>query len=211
AAIFNEEGSVLVSVDGLLPLVKIGDNEEFQQLSLEDDVFHSIYQLTNEWETVNQWLPHVEEAQKMQNKRKVSRSTIFIESFMINARQLADSLNIPLVESGILYDQILFTGYESSSTEKQQALGKINLDNEDSMYDYTQPQTLLSQQKEESGQILFVVKQIKSHEGINSDSSNTINIINRNKCKGIIENFQKLGFRFADPRLIAPIMAQKVG
>ncbi|RIB08387.1 hypothetical protein C2G38_2006304 [Gigaspora rosea] len=205
AAIYNEEGMVLVSIEGLLPLVTIGDNEEFNQLSLDDDVFHSIYQLTNEWDAVNQWLPHVEEAQKMQNKRKISRSTIFIESFMLNARQLADSLNIPLVDSGVLYDQILFTGSEPSSAEKQQALEKINLNNEDlhtistsstysSMYD--QPQSL---QKDGKGQILFIVKQFKSSE------------YNKYKDKWIIENFLKLGFRFADPRLIAPIMAQKVG
>lgn len=203
-AIYNEEGMVLVSIEGLLPLVTIGDNEEFNQLSLDDDVFHSIYQLTNEWDAVNQWLPHVQEAQKMQNKRKISRSTIFIESFMMNARQLADSLNIPLIDSGVLYDQILFTGSEPSA-EKQQPLDKINLNNEDlhtistsstysSMYD--QPQTL---QKEGKGQILFIVKQVKSSE------------YNKFKDKWIIDNFLKLGFRFADPRLIAPIMAQKVG
>ncbi|CAG8648723.1 19614_t:CDS:2, partial [Racocetra persica] len=217
AAIYNEEGMVLVSVEGLLPLVKIGDNEEFHQLSLEDEIFHSIYQLSNEWETVNQCLPHSDEI-KVQNKRKPSRSTMFIESFMLNARQLSDSLNIPLAESGVLYDQILFTGYESSSTEKHLALEKINLNNDvhttstsstfSSLCDYSQQQTLTSQQYK--GQILFIVKQIKPFDKY-SNNNTEFACRNKNRDKGIIENFQKLGFRFANPRLIAPIMAQKVG
>ncbi|CAG8555845.1 14844_t:CDS:2 [Cetraspora pellucida] len=240
AAIYNEEGMVLVSVEGLLPLIKIGDNEEFHQLSLEDEIFHSIYQISNDWETVNKCLPYSDET-KLQPKRKTSRSTIFIESFMLNARQLANSLNIPFAESGTLYDQILFTGCDSSSAKEHLSLEKTNLNNNthdihdihimstsstthdihtmstsstfSSMYDCSQPQTLMPQSNKGKGQILFIVKQIKSSENIAKSSNNNSECSYRNKSrdKGIVENFQKLGFRFASPRFIAPIMAQKVG
>ncbi|CAG8565548.1 10659_t:CDS:2, partial [Scutellospora calospora] len=188
--------------------------------SLDDDVFHLIYQLTSEWEAVDKCLPHIMDTQQMQNKRKITRSESFICSFIINARQLADSLNIPLIESGMLYDQILFTGCESSADENK-PIEKINLNKEDtciisttstisSMHDRSQSPTTLSQNSQGKGQMLFIVKQIKSFSKSSNNNEEAI-YCTKTRDKGIIETFQKLGFRFADPRLIAPIMAQNVG
>ncbi|CAJ0901879.1 11280_t:CDS:2, partial [Entrophospora sp. SA101] len=118
AAIYNENGWILVSNDGFIPIKKI--TNEYSQDNLEDEftsfhpVFQWIYRVSHDWKSIENWLPYIERhllSKKKPISRRIPYSVLFREMFALSAKQLYDSLSIPLSESGTLYDHILNTGH----------------------------------------------------------------------------------------------------
>ncbi|CAG8467762.1 9064_t:CDS:2, partial [Diversispora eburnea] len=143
--IYDEKGMILVTNEGYLPYRKI-TNDNYQQ-KLEEEfttynlVFHWIYRLTHDWESIKKWLSFIEiYIQKFMSPSNIKPSSpmiIFFTSFITqlftnsipysiqfrgmfihHAKLLSESLNISLEESGILYDRIIDTGIFKNVNEK---------------------------------------------------------------------------------------------
>ncbi|KAG9293261.1 hypothetical protein G9A89_010632 [Geosiphon pyriformis] len=200
-AIYNTEGLILVSHEGTIPFRKI-TNEYYQQ-SLDDEftVYHPIFQwlfrLTHEWESLKQWLPSIEKhldsfdnPESFTATFKVPYTTLFREMFIVNAKKLAESLGIPLEESGVLFDNILNTGHMENGSSLSSISSNIRQSDETGLYP-VRNRHMYNDEFLGKGQMLFLVQKIKD----DSDAA---------------EQFQRLGYRFVEPQLVAPLMAANI-
>ncbi|KAK6857154.1 hypothetical protein PG995_007341 [Apiospora arundinis] len=140
AAVFDRQGRILVSPDGLLPSEKITD--AFPQKTHDDvfttahPLFHWMYRASRDWSSVSSLLPWMSDhitnlprstsssgrdrgdrsAVKMyeENGQLVgSYVTIFRELFCLAAASLAGKMSEDVANAGTLWDEIFHTGVES--------------------------------------------------------------------------------------------------
>ncbi|CAG8435353.1 7390_t:CDS:2 [Ambispora gerdemannii] len=197
-AIYNGKGSILVSNEGFIPFRKI--TNEYSQQNLEDEftishpIFQWLYRLTHDWKSIEQWLPtidrHIEAIDNHEtNIGKVPYPILFREQFIINAKHLAESLELPLEQSGILYDNILNTG----NLEYSPQLSFVSSKNSDISFNLDKSDEIkLNKRADEflgKGQMLFLVQKV---------------------TEGGEDHFHRLGYRFVEPHLVAPLMAANI-
>jgi hypothetical protein len=216
AAIFDKDGKLMVTPEGLLPSQKITNsfNERvsahfdnvftFRLTTLQsfDDVFgiaHPvflwIFRTTRNWEAIKAFVPsmrrHINNisvlggSQSSTSEPTMAKGTtddysiIFRELFCVAAADLAEQLNQPLENVGILFDEILSTGQSSKFNAKgHKATPSSSADMEQEGLD---PQVF------GRGQLLFVTRRASQREA---------------------ENFQNAGFRFAWIHNVVDILAR---
>ncbi|KAK4954037.1 hypothetical protein LTR66_013619 [Elasticomyces elasticus] len=137
-AVFDPEGKIMVTHEGLLPCAKI--TKQYNQRSFDYEfntahpAFQWIFRITHNWAGVSDLIPGMKSHLRSQitgkdNSRPSSPassiyedetytdySVIFRESFCVAAAELAESLHEPLGDLGILYDTILETGTLKATT-----------------------------------------------------------------------------------------------
>lgn len=132
AAVFDKNGRVLVSPDGLLPSEKITDSflEKTPQdsFTVAHPLFHWMFQASRNWSSITSiivgisrhlaHLPRVGRDNSRGSIKLISEhgelienyNIIFRELFCVAAAGLADRMKTPLASVGILWDEILPTG-----------------------------------------------------------------------------------------------------
>ncbi|KAK4225311.1 hypothetical protein QBC38DRAFT_268225 [Podospora fimiseda] len=156
AAVFDSQGRILVTTDGLLPseeitskFVQKGQNDVF---STAHPLFHWVFRASHNWASVNVLLNKMKQhlADLPHYKRGVRAGislidedghvidgydVVFRELFCLAAASLADRLNENLTDAGVLWDEILATGgpqdshsMSSGSTRDTQAIMQNSLD-----------------------------------------------------------------------------------
>ncbi|GAO48507.1 hypothetical protein SAICODRAFT_92499 [Saitoella complicata NRRL Y-17804] len=126
SAIFDHEGRVMVTTDGMFPNREITD--QFHEKSLDDNfdtshpVFHWIYRTSFNWKSIRDLLPGMKKHIRLvQKDDTLDYSILFREMFCSAAQSLADSLHEPLEELGALYDCIVQTGVKRSGKSDKNA------------------------------------------------------------------------------------------
>lgn len=212
AAVFDKQGRILVSPDGLLPSEKITD--AFPQKSHDDvfttahPLFHWMYRASRDWSSVSSLLPWMSDhitnlprhgrdrsAVKMyeENGQLVgSHATIFRELFCLAASSLAGKMSEDVTNAGTLWDEIFHTGAESSpfypapSTSDMASKGPTpgNYSTEDA----SDLEKGLGHRHDSYGQgcIMFLVRHVES------DSA--------------VAKLEAAGFRFADTHRVVDII-----
>ncbi|CAJ0834391.1 923_t:CDS:2 [Entrophospora sp. SA101] len=191
AAIYNENGWILVSNDGFIPIKKI--TNEYSQDPIS---------------------------------RRIPYSVLFREMFALSAKQLYDSLSIPLSESGTLYDHILNTGHLknqptdcsssiiTSTSGKQDNIGSNIIKIVNNSKNYLKSMFIKNNN--------IIINNIKLQERRNDDDTKKKNDFDVPplcispsapsfpSSSSTEEHFHKLGYRFTDPRLIARLMSEQI-
>nr|CAG8589006.1 4652_t:CDS:10 [Entrophospora candida] len=237
AAIYNENGWILVSNDGFIPIKKI--TNEYSQDNLEDEftsfhpVFQWIYRVSHDWKSIENWLPYIERhllSKKKPVSRRVPYSILFREMFALSAKQLYDSLSIPLSESGTLYDHILNTGHlkkqptDCSSSVITSTSGKQDNISSNIIKIVNDSKNYLKSMFIKNNNI--IINNIKLQERRNDDDTKKQNNFGKDvpplcispstpsfpssSSSSTEEHFHKLGYRFTDPRLIARLMSEQI-
>ncbi|CZR59585.1 uncharacterized protein PAC_09479 [Phialocephala subalpina] len=206
AAVFDHEGKILVSPEGLLPTRKITNT--WLERSLDDvfstshPVFLWIFRTTRNWSGVTNLLPgmrgHVQQAGikgrlgswtegNLLNDEGVpidDYSLVFRELFCVAAADLASDLNQPLEKVGILYDEIVSTGNPPKDKKSKAKPSEITVAS--SLQDVERDGAAGPLGK---GQLLFLVNRVGRREA---------------------EHLLAAGFRFANPVFVVPIIAQSL-
>ncbi|QSL65011.1 hypothetical protein MERGE_002315 [Pneumocystis wakefieldiae] len=125
-AIFDNEGKLLVTIDGMLISHEITDTYHERSLNDEFDVdhhiFYWIYKVSRSWKSVMNLVPIMKEHVKLSypcNNEQIDYSLIFKERFIVTATRLAELLHEPLSQVGILYDGIMKTGQKKRRRSKR--------------------------------------------------------------------------------------------
>lgn len=133
-AVFDEDGKILVTTEGVLPAHEITDKYNAANFSESFDtahsVFHWIFRVSFNWSSVADLVPRMKlhiskvngEIEEMSRPASSASSAVydptsftdytvvFREQFCIAASNLAAALHIPLEKIGVLYDKIIETG-----------------------------------------------------------------------------------------------------
>ncbi|KAH8685526.1 hypothetical protein BGZ60DRAFT_522818 [Tricladium varicosporioides] len=208
-AVFDKEGKLLVTPEGLLPNRKI--TNQYLEKSF-NDVFNAshpsflwMYRTTYYWAGVSSLVPamktHLTRAglthHHLRSKSQANLlneegtpiedySVIFRELFCLAAWEIANSFKIPMDDLGILYDEIVTTGNKS---RKGAAGGRKSI--------FTATSTVADERKTKKtkdsdvpmmgkGQLLFLVNRVERKEA---------------------EQLQTAGYRFAPTESVIPILA----
>ncbi|KAL1920757.1 uncharacterized protein VTP21DRAFT_11392 [Calcarisporiella thermophila] len=184
---FDEMGRILVYNHGMIPVHTI-ENEFYKmghdaELSPGHSLFRRLFRLTWSWREFSRGLEG-EEMESLKNLKP--RDKTFVERFHQASQRLAHDLGVPLEEVGILYDQMITTGYIESSSKSPNNKKFFRLSFNSTQQQENQPQTfeLLGR-----GQMLFLVRRLSTAQRHGQ------------------EHFASRGFRFGPPA----IMARHVG
>ncbi|EME44484.1 hypothetical protein DOTSEDRAFT_88624 [Dothistroma septosporum NZE10] len=132
-AIFDPAGRILVTTEGALPSREITDKYHHRTFDEEFDTSHPVFQwifrVTHNWTGVGGLIPKMRShlnAQKVSELGECPSSSqassiydigtysnyelLFEERFCTAAASIAVSLNVPIEQLGVLYDQIIQTG-----------------------------------------------------------------------------------------------------
>ncbi|KAI9761624.1 MAG: hypothetical protein M1840_001740 [Geoglossum simile] len=197
-AIFDVQGRLMVSPDGLVPSQKI--TRAYLEQSFNDvfcashPVFLWIYRTSRNWNSVVDLVPgmkkHIRSLTAAKSSRQESQSSlhsydptsyshgiaedsaaVFRELFCISASALAAQIDEPLENIGVLYDEILSTGVTKPNTKDVET-------------GLSAPGTSFGR-----GQLLFVVRQANTAEAADLQAS---------------------GYRFAEVQNVIDIMARSM-
>ncbi|KAK8024359.1 hypothetical protein PG993_012425 [Apiospora rasikravindrae] len=212
AAVFDKQGRILVSPDGLLPSEKITD--AFPQKSHDDvfttahPLFHWMYRASRDWSSISSLLPWMSDhianlprygrdrsAVKMyeENGQLVgSYVTIFRELFCLAASSLAGKMSEDVANAGTLWDEIFHTGNESKPTIPASCTLDVTMEGSNPEHSIPDEPSRLEQglghRHDSYGQgcIMFLVRHVES------DSA--------------VAKLEAAGFRFADTHRVADII-----
>ncbi|KAK8073531.1 hypothetical protein PG994_004430 [Apiospora phragmitis] len=212
AAVFDRQGRILVSPDGLLPSEKITD--AFPQKSHDDvfttahPLFHWMYRASRDWSSVSSLLPWMSDHITNLPRRGRDRSavkmyeengqlvgnyvTIFRELFCLAASSLAGKMSEDVTNAGTLWDEIFHTGTESRPANPATSTFDVTLKEHkrgDSISDdSSRLEQGLGHRHDFYGQgcIMFLVRHAKS------DSA--------------VAKLEAAGFRFADTHRVVDII-----
>ncbi|KAK1812260.1 hypothetical protein LTR12_013349 [Friedmanniomyces endolithicus] len=133
-AMFDPDGRILVTTEGVLPAREITDKYQHRTFSEDFDTAHPVFQwifrVTRYWPSVSDQIPHMKghlaahNADSDEDSKPVSSassaqydpdtysdySIIFRERFCCAAATLAAAMNLPTERIGVLYDKIIDTG-----------------------------------------------------------------------------------------------------
>ncbi|KAK4575291.1 hypothetical protein LTR86_001144 [Recurvomyces mirabilis] len=133
-AMFDPDGRILVTTEGVLPAREITDKYQHRTFSEDFDtahpVFQWIYRVTRSWTTVSELIPQMKNhlaahsVDSEEDSKPISSSSsahydpealsdysiIFREQFCCAAASLAAAMHIPTERIGVLYDKIIETG-----------------------------------------------------------------------------------------------------
>ncbi|KTW28669.1 uncharacterized protein T551_02519 [Pneumocystis jirovecii RU7] len=126
-AIFDPDGKMLVTIDGMFISHEITDTYHERSLNDEFDIDHPvfcwIYKVSRSWKSVMDLVPIIKEHFKISNpsdNQNIDYSLIFKERFIVAAIRLAELLHESLDQIGVLYDGIMKTGQKKERTTKQE-------------------------------------------------------------------------------------------
>ncbi|KAI9688438.1 MAG: hypothetical protein M1822_001387 [Bathelium mastoideum] len=175
-AMFDSEGRLMVTQEGLLPTKKI--TNKFNQRSFGDEfnvahpAFHWVYRVTYNWSGVVDLIPRMRRnlryhsdglkdarpssshASTWEHEGQLDYSLLFRESFCVAAADLAQEIQVPVWDLGVLYDDIMTTG--TISPDGRPRLTLKNNSRPD--LELGVPMTF------GKGQLLFVVRQVSKVE-----------------------------------------------
>ncbi|KAH6721072.1 hypothetical protein BKA61DRAFT_504742 [Leptodontidium sp. MPI-SDFR-AT-0119] len=206
SAIFDVHGRLLVTPEGYLPNQKVTTSHI--EWSLDDTfavshpVFQWIFRTTRNWSSIHSLLPGMRNHLYNDSTQRASRaslkaevnlgsgdgespddySIILRELFCIAAADLAEQLNEPLENVGILFDQVLGTG-QTKTSSKSKVLGSSRGGFNDLESDGMAMPTL------GRGQLLFLVRRANRREA---------------------ERFAASGYRFAEVQNVAHIITRNM-
>ncbi|KAK3935708.1 hypothetical protein QBC46DRAFT_358017 [Diplogelasinospora grovesii] len=192
AAVFDRQGRILVTPDGLLPSEEI--TSTFLQRT-QDDVFSTAHPLFN-WvfQASRNWPSITDLVEKMashlghlpHNGRKTSMGielegedenavdnydTIFRERFCLAAAGLAGKMNESLTDAGILWDEIFITGggwtrYECSDDAKRTRSQSNTKDDMQQGREDTVEKGLACRTDHGQGCLMFLVRSVESSRAV---------------------------------------------
>lgn len=209
AAVFDQQGRILVTTDGLLPSEEI--TSKFVQKTQNDvfstahPLFHWVFQASRNWTSVTVLLgkmrQHLAELPHQKRNLRTGVSLIdedghvidncdlvFRELFCLAAAGLADRLSENLTDAGILWDEILATGgphdfvsIKSGSTRDTKAMTKSADD---------LAEKGINSFRISHGSLLCLVRLVDNPR--------------------IVSRLEASGFLFADPHQVAHIIGSKM-
>ncbi|KAH7346914.1 hypothetical protein BKA65DRAFT_456864 [Rhexocercosporidium sp. MPI-PUGE-AT-0058] len=206
SAIFDMHGRLLVTPEGHLPNQKVTTSYIERSLDDEFGVSHPIFQwmfrTTRNWSSISSLLPgmrsHLYNASTRRGSRASSKaevnlggaegespddySIIFREIFCVAAADLAEQLNEPLENIGILFDEILSTGQTTTSSKS-----KVLWNSRESSKDLESDGKVMAALGR--GQLLFLVRRANRREA---------------------ERFAASGYRFAEIQNVAHIITRSM-
>ncbi|KAK2796359.1 hypothetical protein FQN51_009449 [Onygenales sp. PD_10] len=175
-AYFDPSGRVMVSTEGELPTKKITDH--YIERTFADDEFSKThpafiwaFRASRDWAALEKLIPGMKSHLESDTSTKrylpgngapldqgaeleVDFEFIFKELFCIAAQELADQLHQPLEKMGVLYEDIIATGTQSSSSFK-----RVKGHGQD-------PENATFSQIFGKGQFVFAVRQLNKQEAI---------------------------------------------
>ncbi|KFY33851.1 hypothetical protein V494_07268 [Pseudogymnoascus sp. VKM F-4513 (FW-928)] len=202
SAIFDHNGRLLVTPDGLLPNQKV--TTSYVEWSFDEifgtshPVFQWIFRTTRNWSSISSLIPgmrtHLQQTKKYRPGMKSEHdphggddgyadkySVIFRELFCTAASDLAEQLNEPLENIGVLYDEIFNTGEMHNSEAGPRRKGsKPSADEETNV---AATPTL------SKGQLLILVRSVDKTEA---------------------DRLAASGYRFAETQSVAPILSRSM-
>ncbi|CZR66694.1 related to MHYT domain signalling protein [Phialocephala subalpina] len=205
SATFDQNGRLMVTPEGLLPSQKVTnshDERSFDKVfGVSHPVFHWIFRATRNWSSISSILPGMRNHLYHGSTRNGSRSgrkseddpidnkgesvgdysIIFRELFCIAASNLAEQLNEPLENVGVLFDDIFSTG--QTATFKSAARRSASEGSADLERDSVAPPIL------GRGQLLFLVRRANNREA---------------------ERLAASGYRFTEIQNVVHIIAQSM-
>ncbi|KAL1923838.1 uncharacterized protein VTP21DRAFT_8818 [Calcarisporiella thermophila] len=182
-AYFDEHGRILVYNDGMIPVRTI-DNEFYQQGSdAELTPAHPLFQFL--FKTSWSWGAFRSDLAKLEKEGARERDVSFLKKFHVTAERLADELGVPLGNAGVLYDQMLTTGYMRGNVPAKDGKQTLEPEVDSEKALATLHNVMLPEGK---GQMLFLLRRIQSSDRYGPD------------------HFTSRGFRFGP----ADIMARNV-
>ncbi|KAK4464956.1 hypothetical protein QBC42DRAFT_219609 [Cladorrhinum samala] len=209
AAVFDQQGRILVTTDGLLPSEEI--TSKFVQKTQNDvfstahPLFHWLFQASRNWTSVTVLLGKMRQhlAELPHQKRNIRAGVslvdddghvidncdvVFRELFCLAAAGLADRFSENLTDAGILWDEILATGgphdsvsIKSASTRDTKAMTKSADD---------LAEKGINSFRISHGSLLCLVRLVDNPR--------------------VISRLEASGFLFADPHQVAPIICSKM-
>ncbi|PBP21700.1 hypothetical protein BUE80_DR007606 [Diplocarpon rosae] len=214
-AIFDSNGRLLVTQEGLLPTKKIANS--WMERSFEDifnvahPVFLWIFRASRNWYGISTLVPgmrkHIRRSGIKRRHGSLDEtvlfndegiqindfSIVFRELFCIAAAELASDLHQPIDKLGVLYDEILVTGLGATAAEK----GKKSI--------ATAASSLLDVEREADtlgkGQLLFLVSRASRYEVENLLSAGGFTFANTESVLPVIANSLRIGPRGLSRRL----------
>ncbi|KAL2267976.1 hypothetical protein VTJ83DRAFT_2822 [Remersonia thermophila] len=209
AAVFDENGRILVTPDGFLPsevvtstFLQKTNNEIF---STAHPLFHWIFQASRSWPSITtlldkmnchlSLLPHSERSirtgiELVDKDGNVvdDYETIFCELFCVAAAGLASQMNVDLVEVGVLWDEILATGgtHRSGSLEGSESAGSRGsfLGKQHTLSDLAE-KGAIPNRRNGHGHLMFLVRKVDSAH---------------------VDHLAAAGYCFAEPRHVSNII-----
>ncbi|WPH02043.1 Hypothetical protein R9X50_00489800 [Acrodontium crateriforme] len=180
-AMFDTEGRILVTTEGVLPAQEITD--KYNHRSFDEDfdnansAFQWIFRVTRNWSAVIDLIPkmtdhinaHKDDGQNNTPPASSASSVIydpetyndysiiFRERFCAAAAHLASSFNMPLERIGVLYDKIVETG----TLKPDDKIGRRQLHSE---HDFEDLENGDNSNVFGKGQLLFLTKQLGSDD-----------------------------------------------
>ncbi|KAF1988073.1 hypothetical protein K402DRAFT_40426 [Aulographum hederae CBS 113979] len=178
-ATFDADGKLLVTSEGILPSQKI--TKQYNQRSFNDEfnvahpVFQWLYRVTHNWQGVTDIVPamraHLRSlgtqspgtgspAGKLnwEESEEEDYSVLFREYFCVAAAELADHMQTPLADLGVLYHGIMMTGSMNIELKAKKGLVSRARHHSDVETGIINP-TMYGR-----GQLLFVVRQLDRNE-----------------------------------------------
>ncbi|PMD42218.1 hypothetical protein L207DRAFT_456438 [Hyaloscypha variabilis F] len=180
SATFDQNGRLMVTPEGLLPSQKVTNSHSElgpdKAFGISHPVFHWVFRATRNWSSISGLLPGMRNHLDRSSTRNGSLSwrepvvhpvdnkgepvgeysIIFREQFCIAAASLAEQLNEPLENVGVLFDEIFSTGQTATfkSAARRRALeGSMDLERDSAVLPSIG-----------SGQLLFLVRHADSKE-----------------------------------------------
>lgn len=182
SAMFDPDGRIMVTTEGVLPAREITDKYNHRTFSEDFDTAHPVFQwifrVTRSWSGVSELIPKMKShlnahrASKQDDSRPSSSSSsavydldtysdyavVFRERFCTAAASLASSMHIPVEKVGVLYDDIVDTG----TLQAQDRFGKrrtIVLENSMSDVEMGFQEKLFGR-----GQLLFLTRSLSAED-----------------------------------------------
>ncbi|TKA76793.1 hypothetical protein B0A55_05839 [Friedmanniomyces simplex] len=180
-AMFDPDGRILVTTEGVLPAREITDKYQHRTFSEDFDtahpVFHWIFRVTRSWPSVSDQIPHMKShlaahsGDSDEDSKPISSassahydpdtysdySIVFRERFCCAAASLAAAMHLPTERIGMLYDKIIDTG----TLRVEERLGKrATLPMDDAL----EVESGKSFKLFGRGQLLFLTKQLNSDD-----------------------------------------------
>ncbi|KFY31704.1 hypothetical protein V493_00884 [Pseudogymnoascus sp. VKM F-4281 (FW-2241)] len=202
SAIFDHNGRLLVTPEGLLPNQKV--TTSYVEWSFDEvfgtshPVFQWIFRTTHNWSSISSLIPgmriHLQQTKRYKPGLKSETdpesseggytenySVIFRELFCTAAADLAEQLNEPLENVGVLFDEMFNTGEKHSAKSGTTSKGSNASTDEESN---AAPTHVLSR-----GQLLILVRSVAKTEA---------------------DRLAASGYRFAEIQSVAPILSRSM-
>ncbi|KAK4185155.1 hypothetical protein QBC35DRAFT_390119 [Podospora australis] len=209
AAVFDSQGRILVTTDGLLPSEEITDKflQKDESFSTAHPLFHWVFQASRNWSSVtvllNKMRNHLADLPHHSRNVRTGISLvdddglvidnydiIFRELFCLAAAGLAEKMNEDLIDAGILWDEILATGGPQDSVSmRSNSTGKT-------------PVPTVHQDTED-----MVEKGIRFHQPNHGSLMCLVRTVDNSR---IVDRLEAAGYVFAEPHQVAHIISTKM-